>query len=57
MKKWQDYSKPEKAMLITIGILIVLILFSSTRISRGIREGFGHFFSVCDTTAQAAPRN
>ncbi len=57
MKKWQDYSKPEKAMLITIGILIVLILFSSTRISRGIREGFGHFFSVCDTTAQTAPKN
>lgn len=57
MKKWQDYSKPEKAMLITIGILIVLILLSSTRVSQGIRDGFGHFFSARDTTAQAESGN
>lgn len=46
MKKWKDYSKSEKGMIITIGILILLIVMSSGRVQQGIRKGFNHFFSA-----------
>lgn len=54
MKKWKDYSRPERAMLITIVILLVLILFTSGRVNQGIQKGFRHFFSVPADTVQPA---
>lgn len=46
MKKWKEYSKPERAMLITIGILLLLILLTSNRVKDGMQRGFDHFFST-----------
>ncbi len=46
MKKWKEYTKPERAMLITIGILLLLILLTSHRVKDGIQRGFDHFFST-----------
>lgn len=46
MKKWKEYSKPERAMMITIGVLLLLILLTSNRIKDGVQRGFNHFFSA-----------
>ena len=46
MKKWKEYSRPERAMLITIGILLLLILLTSNRVKDGVQRGFNHFFSI-----------
>lgn len=46
MKKWKEYSKSERAMLIAIGILVLLILLTSDRVKEGARQGFRHFFST-----------
>ena len=46
MKKWKEYSKPDRAMLITIGILLLLILLTSNRVKEGVQQGFDHFFSA-----------
>jgi len=46
MKKWKEYSKPERAMLVTIGVLLLLILLTSNRVKDGVQKGFSHFFSA-----------
>ncbi|WP_251621027.1 hypothetical protein [Odoribacter lunatus] len=45
MKKWKDYTKQERAMLIAIGILLILILLTSGRVKNGIQKGFQRFFT------------
>lgn len=44
MKKWKEYTQSERAMLIAIGILILLILLTSGRVKDGVQRGFHHFF-------------
>lgn len=53
MKKWNEYTLPEKRMIVVIGILLVLILLTFGRVDREIRKGFGNFFSSsAPTTVQ-----
>lgn len=46
MKKWKEYSRPERAMMITIGVLLLLILLTSSRVKDGVQQGFSRFFSA-----------
>lgn len=46
MKKWREYTKSERAMIVTIGILILLVLLTSQRVKEGMQKGFNHFFST-----------
>lgn len=53
MKKWNEYTLPEKRMIVVIGILLVLLLLTFGRVDREIRKGFGNFFSSsAPTTVQ-----
>lgn len=52
MKSWNQYSKSEKGMLITVGILLVLLLATSGRVSEGVQKGFQRFFSTPSDTVQ-----
>lgn len=45
MKAWKNYSKEEKRMVIIIGVLLLAILLSFGRISRGWKKGFDFFYS------------
>ncbi|MDE5639281.1 MAG: hypothetical protein K2I47_05745 [Odoribacter sp.] len=53
MKKWKEYSRPERAMLITIGALLLLILLTSNRVKEGVQRGFGYFFSAPAESAES----
>lgn len=52
MKKWNEYSGSEKRMIAVIGILVILVLLTFSRIDQGARKGFHHFFSGPADTVQ-----
>ena len=45
MRAWKNYSKEERKMIIIIGVLLLAILLSFVRISRGWKKGFDFFYS------------
>lgn len=44
MKKWKDYSKQEKGMLIAVGILLLAVLLTGGRVQKGVEKGFKFFY-------------
>ncbi len=50
MKKFKDFSRSEKAMAITLILLLLAILLNWKRVSEGTVKGFKTFFSTPDNT-------
>lgn len=51
MKKWQEYSRQEKGMILVIGMLFIAVLLSLGRVKQGTQRGMQLFFHTpADTT-------
>lgn len=50
MKKFKDFSRSEKAMAITLVLLLLAILLNWNRVSQQAVQGFKTFFSTTDST-------
>ncbi|MGL5682482.1 MAG: hypothetical protein ACRDDZ_05415 [Marinifilaceae bacterium] len=44
MKKWCEYSKSEKRMVLVIGTLLLAVILSHSRVSDGIEKGMDYFY-------------
>ncbi|MDR1757227.1 MAG: hypothetical protein LBR65_09800 [Culturomica sp.] len=42
MKKWKEYTPPEKRMLITLIVLVVAVLLSWGRVSESLKKYLGN---------------
>lgn len=49
MKKWKDYSRQEKGMLIVICVLLLAILLTYGRVQKGVEKGYQFFYSPAPT--------
>lgn len=45
MKKWSNFTREERRMIIIIGVLLIAILLSFGRIRRQFSKGIDFFFS------------
>lgn len=45
MKKWKEFSREERRMIIIIGVLLVAILLSFGRVKEQFDKGIKFFFS------------
>lgn len=53
MKKWNEYTKQEKIMIIAIVTLLLFLLLSWTRVSNDFQKGMQIFYGTSTDTVQA----
>lgn len=55
MKKWKEYNTSERGMIVVAIVLLVAVLLSWGRISKGTQRGFGWFFQSETIDTVVAP--
>lgn len=46
MKKWKDYTPPERRMIVVLAVLLVAVVLSWGRIHNGVAKGFNIFYET-----------
>jgi len=52
MKKWKDFTREERRMLIIAGVLLIVVLLSLGRIREQFSKGVNFFFSPAEQKEQ-----
>lgn len=55
MKKWNEYTRQEKIMIIALVVLLIAVIFSWGRVSTGIDKGIHLFYNVPADTINVQP--
>lgn len=52
MKKWKDYTRQEKSMMIVLFVLLIVVLLSWGRVHDGVQKGMTIFYGSPADTSQ-----
>lgn len=53
MKKWKEYTKQERTMIILVFLLLLAILINWARVSDGFHKGMKTFYGTSADTVEA----
>lgn len=55
MKKWNEYTKQEKTMLIVVAVLLIVVILSWGRVHHDFQKGVKYCYGVSSDTTEAKP--